>query len=227
MPSPTPHPLRTRLADAARRWCPRWLALYRATHLLRKEASYLHLTGYLKSLENLEPIGADGKPLPFLNYAVIELLKSRVGKNTRVFEFGSGYSTLFFARTAASVTSVEHDPGWLEKVRQRSASFDNVKLIHRPLDGSYPAAISGTGERYDLVLVDGRMRHECALQAAQCLTDSGVILWDDSTRERYQEGMAALEAGGFRRLPIGGLKPAGFGMDETTLFYRPGNCLGI
>jgi hypothetical protein len=219
--------LRGTMASALSRCCPKLLARYRAKHLLRKPGSYLRETGYLKSLEQLSPVDAEGAPLPFLNYAVIELLKKRLDKNLDVFEFGSGYSTLFFARLVRTVTSVEHDAGWLERVRQLAKGHDNVELISRSLEDGYAASVSTTGRRYDLILVDGRMRNECAEQAVKCLTEAGVILWDDSSRDRYAEGMVALEAAGYRRLPISGLKPAGFGTDETSFFYRAGNCLGI
>jgi len=219
--------MRHRLAHAAQQWLPTWLAQYRASHLLRKHGSFLHATGYLRSLEKLEPRDAQGNPLPFLNYAVIDLLQRRIDKSLNVFEFGSGYSTLFFARIANTVTSVEHDAHWYEEVTRLAAPFENVKLLLRPLGESYSGAILETGSRYDLVLVDGRMRTRCAERALSVLSESGVILWDDSARERYADGMKALQDAGFRRLPIIGLKPAGFGSDESSFFYRPGNCLGF
>lgn len=219
--------LRGKAASIFARLCPKLLANYRAKHLLRKSGSYLHLTGYLKSLEQLTPVDADGAPLPFLNYSVIELLKNRLAGDLDVFEFGSGYSTLFFARLVRTVTSVEHDLDWLERVKLLARDQGNVELIPRSLDGGYPAAVSSTGRKYDLILVDGRMRNECAEESVKCLAQGGVILWDDSSRERYAQGIAGLQAAGYRRLPISGLKPAGFGADETSIFYKPGNCLGI
>ena len=50
--------------------------------------------------------------LPWFSYSAIDFLKIFLRKTHRVFEFGSGGSTLFFADRCASVESVEEDPSW-------------------------------------------------------------------------------------------------------------------
>jgi hypothetical protein len=54
--------------------------------------------------------------VPWLTFAAIRRLKHILLPNMRVFEYGSGGSTLFFARRAASVVTIEHDPQWGQKV---------------------------------------------------------------------------------------------------------------
>jgi hypothetical protein len=206
---------------------PSLLGLCRLVRLIRKRESYLNRTGFLKSLGMGAPVDKDGNTLLWMSYPVIDLLESRLQATHNVFEYGSGFSTLFFSKRAASVTSVEHDEMWFEKVRSLSSNVPNVHLIHSALDENYPRAILTTGGRYDLVLIDGRMRRRCALLATNQLTPGGVILWDDSDREVYQEGVRTLVAGGFKELRIRGLKPCGFGIECTSIFYREGNCLGI
>jgi len=55
---------------------------------------------------------------PWITFPVIDLLLQYVTKNTRVFEFGGGGSTLFFTGRAKEVVTVEHDPEWFEKLQQ-------------------------------------------------------------------------------------------------------------
>lgn len=56
--------------------------------------------------------------LPWVNFAAIDFLRQYLRPEMRVFEFGSGGSTLFFAQLAREVVSVEHNPEWCQKVRE-------------------------------------------------------------------------------------------------------------
>jgi hypothetical protein len=47
-----------------------------------------------------------------------DYLQQRDKKDVRVFEYGSGGSSLFFLKHAGMVVSVEHDAAWFEKVKQ-------------------------------------------------------------------------------------------------------------
>ena len=59
--------------------------------------------------------------LPWLTFGSIDYLEAHVGRSSRVFEFGSGGSTMFFASRAGSVVSVEHDAIWARRVVQQIA----------------------------------------------------------------------------------------------------------
>jgi predicted O-methyltransferase YrrM len=57
---------------------------------------------------------------PWMTFRAIAQLERHLktlGGKARVFEWGSGGSTLFFARRAAEVIAVENDGDWAEKVR--------------------------------------------------------------------------------------------------------------
>lgn len=54
---------------------------------------------------------------PWLTFGAVEFLETQLASYERVFEWGSGGSSLYFARRAASVYSVEHDPAWYERVQ--------------------------------------------------------------------------------------------------------------
>lgn len=78
--------------------------------------SILHKTGWVDSFILGYPCRSDGKPLPWMNYSIISFLEQRLNKTMRVFEFGSGYSTLFYARFVESVVAVEHNREWFETI---------------------------------------------------------------------------------------------------------------
>lgn len=105
----------------------------------------------------------------------------------------------------------------------------NVTYIHRALeeDGDYCREIANHAPGFDVVVIDGRDRVNCARQAVGRLADAGVIVWDNAERERYREGYALLEAQGFRRIDFVGLGPINPKAWMTSIFYRAANCLGI
>jgi hypothetical protein len=194
--------------------------------ILRKQ-SYLYSTGWVESIKRGYPCRADGSELPWINYPVIRILEERLRKDLNVFEFGSGHSTLFFAHLVRHVGSVENDPAWFDFMKARIP--DNVTLLLRTkdTDGKYCRSISETKSEYDLVLVDGKDRLNCVLQAMKNLSARGVILLDDSERPEYVEGMVSMKKKGFLALTVEGLKPTGDGAVRTTIFYLEHNCLSI
>ena len=70
-------------------------------------------------------------------------------------------------------------------------------------------------------------RADCLAVAEQGLTDRGVIVLDDAERPEYAAGVEHLLARSFRKLDFEGLKPGGIRAYRTSVFYRPGNALGI
>ena len=188
---------------------------------------YLEATGWIDSQLNRSSIDAGGEPIPWYRYSALDFLAERVRPEHRVFEFGSGNSTHWWARQAASVTAVEHEPGWAEEVRKAAAN--NVTLLEVSLepDGEYCRTPERTGSEYEIVVVDGRDRVNCAQRCLGSLTEDGVIVWDDSHRRRYENGLDFLAENGFRRLRFTGLGPIAGNGGETSVLYRASNCFGI
>lgn len=195
--------------------------------LIRDCNSYLYSTGWIRSLEQEKSLDKDGKFIPWMNFSVIKLLEDRLDKDLEVFEFGSGYSTYFYARKTMAVTSVEHNNLWFQQINKELP--ENVSLIYKEkdVDGDYCRSIGETSKLYDVVIVDGRDRVNCIKQSSSALSLRGVILLDDSQRERYREGLEFANRLGFKRLDIEGLKPGERGINRTTILYRDYNCLGI
>lgn len=201
---------------------------YRAFRkLIQRENSYLHKTGWMKSLCDGVPVNCDGDFLPWMNYPVVRLLEERLNKNIILFEYGSGYSTFFYAKLVAEVVSVEYDQNWYEKIHSKIPN--NAQLIYREkdVDGQYCKSIHTTEKKYNVVIVDGRDRVNCVKQSLDALTEDGVVILDDSQRERYQDAIMYAGKFGYKALNFEGIKPTDFGVNCTTILYREDNCLGI
>lgn len=209
---------------------PVYLALRRlwvGYKLLNKQNSYLRTTGFLKSHEHIQPIDQQGQPIPWMNYAIIELLNERLQDDLVLFEYGAGFSTRWFASRVKEVHSVEYDRSWEDKVRESLEGTANAHLHFIEVGPDYISAARKLEQSFDLVLVDGRERVACAINATEALSSKGVLLLDDSDRMEYAEVFPEMEKRGFKNLRISGLKPFSFTREETTIFYRERNCLGL
>ncbi|MDJ0728378.1 MAG: hypothetical protein QNJ33_00120 [Crocosphaera sp.] len=73
---------------------------------------------------------------PWISFGAIAFLKTKLSKKMRVYEYGVGGSTIFFAKRVKEVFSCEHDPDWGNKVIQRleKLNYKNYNLhIQEPI----------------------------------------------------------------------------------------------
>lgn len=183
--------------------------------------------GWFRSFRRMDSTDQRGNPVPWLSYAMIDLLEERVRSDMTVLEYGSGNSTVWWAKRVRRVVSVEHHPGWYENVSARLPP--NASLIFAAVDegDDYEASPLKGSELFDVVVIDGRKRVECARRAVSALKPDGVIIWDDMKREEYRAGREFLTEKGFRHLIFSGMGPGGIVDHGTCVFYRSSNCLGI
>jgi precorrin-6B methylase 2 len=215
------------LKRSIRRFAPSLWVCIKGNKFLFSSDSYLNKVGFIESIRKEKPCEADGSPLPWMNYGIISLLKNRLSKEQFLFEYGSGSSTLFWAKRVGGVVAVEHDENWYREVEMDLPA--TVELKYRPMGDidSYINSIAESDSDFDIVVVDGIERTKCLMAASKKLSPTGVIIFDDSDREEWFDGVNHLQKLGFKQLKISGLKPTGFGVDETSIFYRDNNCLGI
>ncbi len=175
--------------------------------------------------------------VPWWTYpAITEVAAELAARNgqARVFEWGSGASTVWLGRRAAEVHSVEHDETWVEFLRPVVADVSSVRLRHvgaphrgeearvpsqrfghEGLDFSdYVAAIDEVDGQFDVVVVDGRARAACLRRAVPRLAPDGIVVFDNSNRSRYDE---ALLTSGLRATRLRGFAPSLPYRSETTL----------
>lgn len=167
--------------------------------------------------------------LPWIAYDAIEFLKQLLQPAMRVFEFGSGGSTLFLARRCQSLTSVEHDARWIALVGRKlwRAGLTNVDLRHIPVESSSAESVEKSDyvnavrqDRFDAIIVDGHewsphARPACFRAAEEQIAPGGVIVVDDSWR--YQQLRNANRARDFRVFESPG--PSRLGVTSTDIYF--------
>lgn len=152
--------------------------------------------------------------VPWWTYGAISTVERRLREldgSARVFEYGSGASTVWLANRSGEVHSVEHHAGFAEVMRRvlgQAGLTDKVDLLEvAPVKSSNPTTRSGrkgeddddytaytqaieqVGGLFDLIVVDGRARVRCFEVAIPHLAPGGLILFDDAQRPRYKAGI--------------------------------------
>lgn len=122
--------------------------------------------------------------VPWLGYRTIRWLDRNIRPDWHILEFGSGMSSLWFARrvTKGRLVSVESSPEWYEKVRSEFEKRGQAHVDYRlrPAD-VYPAAVDDIPDgSFDLVLVDGLRRDDCIPVALRKVKPGGYVLLDNS-----------------------------------------------
>jgi hypothetical protein len=153
---------------------------------------------------------------PWTSQASIRIFEKILTKEMVGFEYGSGNSTIFFAKKLKQLTSVEHNAEWFKIVsaKLKEQGFTNVNYHHIPAENiervenytfyqdfkldendfqimkkyhNYFSFIKNFPDQYfDFIIVDGRARVECCLNAITKLKSGGIFVLDNSDRERYQ-----------------------------------------
>jgi hypothetical protein len=169
-------------------------------------------------------------------YRVDAFLADREGKAT-VFEYGAGASSLWLAKRAARVVSVDHDEAWAAVVRRLAVGMPHLSLTvlppgERQTDGPYRSgdplmrgrsfegyvrSIENAGGPFDLIAIDGRARADCLRTALPYLKDDGLIVLDNAYRPRYRK---AIRDSGLRLLRFRGAVPGLPFPEETMLLSR-------
>lgn len=192
---------------------PYWLA----------RSPFLRQNGWFLSFVRRQSVDERGQPLPWWSYSFRRFLEGRLTKDMRVFEYGSGNSTVWLSARVLSIKAVEDDASWATHVRTLASS--NVEVV---FEGDQDAYVRSSGdELYDVIIVDGKWRVECVGFAVNQLTERGILVLDDTERELYAPAFRLMKSRGFREISIGGLGALSNDLKETTIFYRSGNCLGI
>jgi len=194
---------------------------------LLKKAGPLYEDGWFRSYREQASIDAGGKPLPWITYPAIEFIKKRVIPGMSIFEYGSGGSTIWWANLVSHVVSVEHDREWFERLTAKECANVDLFQIDLIYGGEYSKKIACYNNQFDIVVVDGRDRVNCIKNSLGALTESGVVILDNSDRGQYAEGIAYLFEHGFRKIEFVGFTPIVNLKSETSIFYRSKNVFGI
>lgn len=181
--------------------------------IIRNSTQRKHLLAWMKS--SLQEDYLLRQKQPWLPFDVIDVLNFMDLDSKRVFEYGSGGSTLYWLDAGALCVSIEHDPSWFEIVKQHinfSLQIDyrlvspelrtQAEKIFDPANPdvyisddesfrdytfqNYASQIDEfPDEHFDLILIDGRARASCIKHSVTKIKVGGMIIVDNADRNYY------------------------------------------
>jgi hypothetical protein len=150
------------------------------------------------SITNSSPLELE---LPWWSLSAIREMEKHLNHSHRVFEWGSGGSSVFLAKRCKELTTIEHDLDWFEQIETiiNDQEIRNSQLLQREINlenekgflaSPYANALRST---HDVIVIDGEdhfgpesnwsARESCFLLAEQWVCkDGGLIIVDDSWR---------------------------------------------
>lgn len=195
--------------------------------LLRSDGSALLADGWFRSVKEGMPISKNGEPIPWMTYSFITYVESCLNKNMSIFEYGCGNSTLWWAKRVKKVVACEHNAGWVAEIEKVIPTNVSLNFVPLNIDGKYSGFINNYENEFDIIVIDGRERINCAVNSLDALTEKGIIIWDNSERSEYIDGYNFLYENGFRRLDFCGMGPINSYNWCTSIFYRTDNIFNI
>lgn len=187
--------------------------------LLPRGTNFFLSSGWLHSVASGRPLNAQGSPVPWFTYPAIQFIETILEPQWKVFEWGSGNSTLWWAANTSSVVAVEDNIQWHSEVSRQVPS--NAKVLVAPSLEEYVGALTSCGaDKYDVIVIDGSHRNACAKVALERLADTGIIIFDNSDATSNAEGVQFLNEQGLIRLDFWGLIPSYLYKNCTSVFMR-------
>jgi hypothetical protein len=184
-------------------------------------------------LDSAWELGEPWWPAPAIRH-----LDEQLPANARVFEWGSGGSTVWLARRGADVVAIESEREWHRLVSERVPEAD-VRFVPGTDTGTlrsepelrdhgqhffdeYVAAIEDFPDgAFDLIIIDGIARCECARRATSKVKPNGLVVLDDTNWE-HLFAPAFLSFRGWEVTRFRGFKrPLDVHVSETTFLRRP------
>jgi hypothetical protein len=172
--------------------------------------------GWVRSVREGRCVDRQGNPIPWYTYPAIDFLKQLDYSERTVFEYGAGFSTLFWAARAHRVTSIELDPDWYETLLPQVP--ENCELVLSPLEiGIYSRQISERG-LFDVIVVDGGpTRPPCCMMALSHVKPGGMVILDNS--DQCPQSASILRDSGLIQADFTGFAPLNEHAHTTSIFF--------
>lgn len=173
-----------------------------------------HELGQYKSMRRRECRDINDSAIPWYTYPAIEYLNQLDFSNKIIFEYGSGYSTLFWANRCKKIISIEDNREWFDKLNDKMP--DNVEYLFKENKSEYIRIINNYLAKFDVIIIDGNHRYECAIEALNRLNDTGFIILDNS--DWKEKTSKLLRDSNLIEVDMSGFGPIN-GYTWTTSFY--------
>jgi len=170
--------------------------------------------GFLESAKNQMPVNGDGETMPMYTYPCYEYLNSMDWEGADVFEYGTGFSTVWWKNHGANLYGVEHNKNWYEKINGQQLGYITLE---NNVD-NYPDSINIFDKQFDVVVIDGLVRYECVEPAVSNLKPGGIVIFDNSDWHRNTKEL--LDTKELIPIHFHGFKPTHVDSQTTSIYMH-------
>lgn len=178
--------------------------------------------GQFASMKLWSCVDGKGNPIPWYTYPAIEYLSHLDLSDRKVFEYGSGNSSLWWAGRCQALTSIEDNRKWYEKINLAAKCLQNFDYQYVEGMAAFIEQENIAGS--DIVIIDGSYRSECADYVLQKIRqrylDPVFLVFDNS--DWYPQTMARLNKElNWIQVDFAGFGPINSYTWTTSIFINP------
>lgn len=139
---------------------------------------YIYNRLYLAVVEFIHP------DWPWLTKDAVLILDKLLNQDDIGLEFGSGRSTVWFAKKINHLISIEHDKFWFLKIKEKLENNNLISKVEynlvKPTQLDYLKILEKIeNESMDFVLIDGLFRDRACLTSISKIKKGGILIIDN------------------------------------------------
>jgi precorrin-6B methylase 2 len=163
----------------------------------------------------LRGVDIGDKNVPWIPLTLKIWLDKILKPDMKIYEYGSGLSTIYLSTKVKTIISIEHEKEWFDlttkELKKKEINnceylliepeslneeyFTNINSLHRSNlvkfhnlhFKKYIESIDSYPDKYfDLIFIDGRARLGCILQSLEKIKSGGFLVLDDSNEKKYK-----------------------------------------
>ena len=168
--------------------------------------------GFLESSKKNIPVNDKDEIIPMYTYPCYEWLNSIDWTDSKVFEYGTGYSTTWWQNKNVDYHAVEDNKQWYDMIK------DKTHIKHEPEYNKYSQSIYNYDFKFDVIVIDGIVRFDCIKPALEKIKDDGVIIFDNS--DWHKDSKEKLDKSDLIPVHFHGLKPLHVDSETTSCYIN-------
>ena len=168
--------------------------------------------GFLESSRKNIPVNDKNEIMPMYTYPCYEWLNSIDWTDNKVFEYGTGYSTIWWQNKNVNYHAVEDNKQWYDMIK------DKTNIKHEPEYNKYSQSIYNYDFKFDVIVIDGIVRFDCVKPALERIKDDGIIIFDNS--DWHRNSKEELDKSDLISTHFHGFKPLHVDSETTSCYIN-------
>jgi len=168
--------------------------------------------GFLESSKKNIPVNDKNEVIPMYTYPCYEWLNSIDWNDSKVFEYGTGYSTIWWQNKNVDYHAVEDNKQWHDMIE------DKTNIEYKPGHHKYIESIYKYDFKFDVIVIDGVVRFDCIKPALEKIKDDGIIIFDNT--DWHKDSKEELDKSDLIPIHFHGFKPLHVDSETTSCYVN-------